>query len=151
MGQVALVLNNLLSHESVPLLDATFSEVAGVAEVLAPCATSRAVRVRTRAPHRGYNQVAYAKVCDALAQFDHFGERLVSDDQAVLAGRRRPVMLVGNLAISAAHANFESTQKNFATTRCPWFRQVFNSRTTIAWVDGKRSHGPSSVTYLLKC
>ena len=70
-GTARLVLDDVLAHVAVLLLDAALGEVAGVAEVLAAGAARDAVIVRARAAHHRDHQVAAAEAGHAVAGLDH--------------------------------------------------------------------------------
>src|SRR6266545_960865 len=121
---VLLVIDNVLRHEAVLLFNAPFGEVAGETEILAAVDASHAITVWAWASNHGYDQVADFYATHLVADFNHFTEGFVPDDQILSVRRRRAILESADLFVGAADAGFDHAQLDVRRGRNFWLRPV---------------------------
>src|SRR5262249_49802284 len=107
---IAFFFDDKLTHESVTLFDAAFSELAGVAKILTSGLTGNAARDATRSSNRGHGEIAGFYARDSRSDLDNFTQRFVTDDQIQRPGRGCAVIERHNFLVGAADADIEHAQ-----------------------------------------
>jgi hypothetical protein len=93
--------------------DAALGEIAGETEILTVRAASQAIVMRARATHHRHDQVADFNAAYLAADFDHFAERLVADDELVVAHWRGAVLESADFPVRATDAGLDHSKLYF--------------------------------------
>jgi hypothetical protein len=98
------------------------------------------VLVRTGAPDHRDDEVAWPQGLHAPADLHDLAQRLVADDEAALALRRRAVLEGANLLVRPAHAHLQDPELDVGGRRDPRYRDLGDLHLTSGRDDCDCSH-----------
>jgi hypothetical protein len=105
--EVRFLLDPLLGHVAVELVDAALLVRPSETKILPPLAARLAVWIRARPAHAGHDEIARFEFRDARPDLGDFAKALVAEHEVVAARRPVPVCESANLAVRPADADLD--------------------------------------------